>query len=685
MISIDRIGPWLVIAAGLVLISGTLVHPLDGHSFYLNTNWHAGFLAELRAGAWYPRWLSTTNGGLGAPSFYFYAPLPFYVSAALDLLWPFAHGPAFGPVAMASLAVVLSGLAMFALIRGLHGAPIAVATAVIYMAMPYHFAVDFWWRAALGELWAFVWLPLMAVGILRQARGGAGAILLTGAAAAGMILSHLPSFVIGAVGLGVIGCVAIVAAVGGYLDRAATRRVMLSTIAAIAVALLSTAAYWYPALTTTHLTVMNVYMTEGWYAYGNNFIFQTAVLPGNARIQNVGMIVLAAGALASLVAILRGAARSTTFAMALAVFAISLFLTTGLSALVYDLLPPLQRLQFPWRFLLLAEIALAVLLAGTIASLWRDGRMRLQKGPAAILAAAAAVGLLCLAQVLPSLMRPDYTPDDLTRLAAQLKVRADADEYRTRHTGTAFFYDIVHARRQAPREPRFTDESEDAPLAGVRAQTGRLVLPRFWYPDLLVRDRTTGRELATSPQAGTGLAVVDIPAGRYDIAIARRTMDEVATGHRLSLAGLLSALGWSAAGLCGAVAGRRQVCRADGSTVAATTPSSMPDRQHGMMQLLMGLLFLAGLPICMFVLPTSWWPYSTFGWFIGFIAFERLINRIATAWRGHPLPAGPLGAAIGVAITIDDSAASSGDGGDGGGDGGAAETDAASANDNGGP
>jgi uncharacterized membrane protein len=131
--------PWIV-AAGLILCSGVLLHPVDGHSFYLNITWHHGFLAELRAGQWYPRWLSSSNQGLGAPSFYFYAPFPFYVSAALDVLWPLPHGPDFGPVAAAVLAIILSGLAMFALLRSLHGPRVGLPVALVFMAMPYHFA-----------------------------------------------------------------------------------------------------------------------------------------------------------------------------------------------------------------------------------------------------------------------------------------------------------------------------------------------------------------------------------------------------------------------------------------------------------------------------------------------------------------------------------------------------------------
>ncbi|MGL4404533.1 MAG: hypothetical protein ACRCT6_02140 [Notoacmeibacter sp.] len=88
-----------------------------------------------------------------------------------------------------------------------------------------------------------------------------------------------------------------------------------------------------------------------------------------------------------------------------------------------------------------------------------------------------------------------------------------------------------------------------------------------------------------------------------------------------------------------------------------------------MVQFISGLLFLSGLPICMFVLPSSWWPWSTFVWFIGFVAFEQAIHNFAVRWRNRPIPAGLAGVAVSVAISIDDASASGSDGGDGGGGG----------------
>jgi uncharacterized membrane protein YgcG len=89
-----------------------------------------------------------------------------------------------------------------------------------------------------------------------------------------------------------------------------------------------------------------------------------------------------------------------------------------------------------------------------------------------------------------------------------------------------------------------------------------------------------------------------------------------------------------------------------------------------MRHFLVGLLFLSGMPICIFLLPTAWWPWSLLLWFIGFVALEGAVRTVGARWRGRPLPAGAAGVAIGVAIAWTEASDSGGDGGDGGDGGG---------------
>src|SRR2546421_10864524 len=53
-------------------------------SFRYNLLWPEQFSALVRDGHLYPRWLPHAWSGLGNPTFYFYPPLFFWVSAAID-------------------------------------------------------------------------------------------------------------------------------------------------------------------------------------------------------------------------------------------------------------------------------------------------------------------------------------------------------------------------------------------------------------------------------------------------------------------------------------------------------------------------------------------------------------------------------------------------------------------------
>ena len=197
-----------------------------------NHVWVAQFAEGLGRGELYPRWLPRSFEGLGSPTFYFYPPLAFYLPALLDLLGlttPQAINAAF------LAATVASGAAMHAWLR-LRGGR-ALLGAALYMAAPYHL-FDLYVRGGLAEHAAFVWIPLLAMGVagLPDRR----AIALLAASYAGLILTHLP--------VALLATVFLLLPLG--LARAArSPRLLVPGVTAIALGLGLAAIYLLPALT----------------------------------------------------------------------------------------------------------------------------------------------------------------------------------------------------------------------------------------------------------------------------------------------------------------------------------------------------------------------------------------------------------------------------------------------------
>ena len=58
-----------------------------GHNVVYNIFWQKHFTEQLLAGEFFPRWLFNYIDGYGAPVFYFYAPLPFYLFSLIEIVF----------------------------------------------------------------------------------------------------------------------------------------------------------------------------------------------------------------------------------------------------------------------------------------------------------------------------------------------------------------------------------------------------------------------------------------------------------------------------------------------------------------------------------------------------------------------------------------------------------------------
>ena len=93
-----------------------------------------GLEAVIELGHWFPRWSPHMAHGFGYPLYNFYAPLGSYVLAglhALGFIYPVALHVIFG------LCILLSGMAVFALVRNWWGPWAGMAAAVVYETSPY--------------------------------------------------------------------------------------------------------------------------------------------------------------------------------------------------------------------------------------------------------------------------------------------------------------------------------------------------------------------------------------------------------------------------------------------------------------------------------------------------------------------------------------------------------------------
>ena len=330
--------PLLALLALLVMAPALLAPPMVHTSFWIDIVWIDGFTAALRRGVLYPRWLAESHGGLGAPVFYYYAPLGFYWTGLFGLL---GMGSYAALLAAAGSAWFASGAAMLLWLRDCGRR--ALLGAALYMVLPYH-VIDFYRRGALAEFCAYAILPLLALALRRASRGrGLGALAFAYAA---LILTHLPTALLASLLLIAPWCAWL-----AWRDRAAA----LPLAAGLGLGLGLSAIYLLPALTLqAHVSIDQLWGLDTLRA-ANWTLFHRARWPDPGT---AALLLCLTGLIAVTAATLLRTSGRRWAAGAIAICAVVAGFVPGL----WDV-PLLAKVQFPWRALLLADFALATAFA----------------------------------------------------------------------------------------------------------------------------------------------------------------------------------------------------------------------------------------------------------------------------------------------------------------------------------
>jgi len=383
-----------ILAVVLVIAGYSLMRPyqIAGHSSYVDLSRAEAFHQNVLHGDLTPRWLPDFYFRFGSPIFNYYAPLTYYVIEIFRLvglsgLWA---------VKVAYLFFWFAAMvAMYFLAAEIFDRHGALAAAVFYGVAPY-LLVDAYVRVGLAEFSCFAFLPLLFLGLWRSARRvDLSGPLLAALTYAALTLAHnITALIVTPLALAFVPAVAI------------GRRAVLRAWSALFFGLALSAFFWLPALLEKNMVHSTSSLTGGFFDYHFHFLvlgqlfkrvwdFSPSIPGPQDRIGFMFGEGLWLAFLLAPVFIFR-CARNKNYDLLWPTLAgmigagICLFMTLPQSSRVWDRLPLISFVQFPWRFLLPATFFGALLAAALPLNLPR--RWRLAAVLSLVLLAVAASG-----------------------------------------------------------------------------------------------------------------------------------------------------------------------------------------------------------------------------------------------------------------------------------------------------
>lgn len=347
----------LIAACALVLTAPASINGyLSGHDHPVHIKWYTHFSSQLFNGELYPRWLAGMNAGMGSPAFFFYGPIPYYMTAFIDVVTPLSNIPHILGLSVA-LALFLSGLTFFLWIRGAVDHVAALAGSLVYMALPYHVLIDVYERFAFAEVWAFAWMPLILMSTERIGQGLRYGIITFAVTYSLLVLTHLPTTLIFS------------PLPAFYLLYICPRHLWLhritTFIAAAGLGISLSSLYLATAmLTQGHISIET--MTKGSYQAIQNFLFygpryelaDAEYIKYWVLLSQVTLVAISV-AVAGYLVVWGKNYGNQPLLFWLGVSIVTVLMTTPISRFIWNTVSILQSIQFPARFNVVLTVSAA--------------------------------------------------------------------------------------------------------------------------------------------------------------------------------------------------------------------------------------------------------------------------------------------------------------------------------------
>ncbi|WP_420641382.1 6-pyruvoyl-tetrahydropterin synthase-related protein [Candidatus Leptofilum sp.] len=506
------------------------------------------------------RWMPDANYGYGYPFYNFYAPLSVYLTFLFRLLgFSFVRAIHLSHL----LGYFVAGLSTFALAkRWFRSNWAGLLAAAAYTIAPFHLVNVYVRGDSLAEFWAMAFYPLVILAADGLFGGGRRQVALFALAYAALILSHNISAMIFSPFL------LLYLLLKTFLPQRTQRGQsteqspvsnLQSLISSLFLALALAAWFFIPALAEQSLAQLGT-VTSGYFHYSNHFL-GTADFPlsqtsffvdygvVNREAFRMGLVQTAVTILGMLALLWLWQKQRKRRAMPaifiLLTVAVSSFMLTPLSTLLWKHLPLLSFTQFPWRFLSVQAFGGAMAVGAMAVVLpWP----RWWTLPLTVLLLVSSLGRL--------------DPDHLPLTDADVTAESLAQyEWFTGNIGTTISFEYLPPTVQ-PRPytsswlntgnrwqlTPLTGEIVSAELAEQQtsyqqwrvetADPAKLIFPTLHWPGW--EAQVNGKAVAIRPSAGSGLIELDVPAGVHEIEL---TLGRTAVRLWAELASLLAVLG----------------------------------------------------------------------------------------------------------------------------------------------
>lgn len=320
--------------------------------------------------------------GYGYPIFNFYAPFPYYIGAFFGAAF---QDYLLATKVMMSIPVFVSGIGMYYFINRVLGKMEALTAAAVYILFPY-LAVNIYVRGAVGETYAYSFLPFVFLGIyniykhLQKEKGlPFTKIIFSSIVIALVVISHNLTALVLVMFLGVYMTIL-------FLINNNRQQFLKSMIIMLLLSFALSSFYFIPAIFEMKYTNISsqigggadykdhfVCVSQFWNStWGFGGSTNTCLDGMSFRLGKANIIFVLMSIIFGVYMFVSKMKRpNAVFISVTLIFFLSTFMATEWSKFLWDNLPFMKYLQYPWRLLNFAGFSISVLIAFLIYFLLR--------------------------------------------------------------------------------------------------------------------------------------------------------------------------------------------------------------------------------------------------------------------------------------------------------------------------